>query len=74
MGGRWFGAAAAGPAGVAVLAIIPLWDQDRAADIDALNTVAAVVTALLVLELIHGPARRRWAWVAGAGGRRSRPC
>ncbi len=62
--GRWFGAAAAGPAGVAVLAIIPLWDQDRAADIDALNTAAAVVTALLVLELIYGPARRRWAWVA----------
>ncbi len=62
--GRWFGAAAAGPAGVAVLALIPLWDQDRAADIDALNTVAAVVTALLALELIHGPARRRWPWVA----------
>ncbi len=62
---RWFGPAAAGPAGVACLALIPLWDQDRAADIDALNTVAAVVAAMFALELTHGPARRRWPWVAG---------
>ena len=69
----WFGPAAAGPAGVACLALIPLWDQNRAADIDGLNTVAAVVTAMVALELIYGPTRRRWAWVialAGVGRRR----
>ena len=66
--GRWFGTAAVAPAGIACLALIPLWDQDRAADIDALNTVAAVVTAMLALELIYGPVRRRWPWVAGLAG------
>ncbi len=66
--GRWFGAVAAGPAGVACLALIPLWDQDRAADIDGLNTVAAVITAMVALELIYGPTRRRWAWVVALAG------
>jgi hypothetical protein len=63
--GRWFGSAAVGPAGIAVLALVPLFDQDRAADIDALNTAAAVVTALFALELIYGPRRRAWPWVVG---------
>ena len=63
--GRWFGPLAIGPAGVACLALIPLWDQDRGADIDALNTVAAVVTAMFVLELAYSPRRRMWPWVVG---------
>ena len=61
--GRWFGPAAVGATGVAVLALVPLFDQDRAADIDALNTAAAVITALFALEIAHGS--RRWPWVAG---------
>ena len=65
--GRWFGVGAIGPAGLAVLAVVPLFDQDRAADIDALNTAAAVVTALLALEILYGRRRRAWPWVVGLG-------
>ncbi len=52
---RWFGRAARLPAGIACLALLALWDQDRGADIDALNTVASVVTTMIVLEIMYGP-------------------
>ena len=61
--GRWFGRAAVAATGVAVLAVVPLFDQNRAADIDALNTAAAVCSALFALELAHGS--RRWPWAIG---------
>jgi 4-amino-4-deoxy-L-arabinose transferase-like glycosyltransferase len=49
---RWFGSFARLPAGIACLALIPLWEQDRGADIDALNTMATVITAMCVIELV----------------------
>jgi 4-amino-4-deoxy-L-arabinose transferase-like glycosyltransferase len=49
---RWFGPFARLPAGLACLTLIPLWEQDRGADIDALNTLASVITAMLLLEII----------------------
>ncbi len=57
---RWFGSLARLPAGIACLSLIPLWEQNRGADIDALNTVTSVITAMMVLEVI------------GVGGRRGR--
>jgi 4-amino-4-deoxy-L-arabinose transferase-like glycosyltransferase len=65
--GRWFGAAARLPSGFACLALVALWDQNRSADIDALNTAFAIVTSLCVLELICGPGRYRAAWALGLG-------
>jgi 4-amino-4-deoxy-L-arabinose transferase-like glycosyltransferase len=50
---RWFGAFARLPAGFACLALIPLWAQDRGADIDALNTLASVVTAMVIIEMVY---------------------
>jgi hypothetical protein len=58
--GRYFSPLAAIPAGFAVLSLIPLWEQDRGADIDALNTAAAVASALLTLSILHPQTRRRW--------------
>jgi 4-amino-4-deoxy-L-arabinose transferase-like glycosyltransferase len=58
--GRYLGGRAAIPAGFAVLSLIPLWEQDRGADIDALNTAAATASALLALSILHRQTRRRW--------------
>jgi hypothetical protein len=65
--GRYFGPRAAIPAGFAVLSLLPLWEQDRGADIDALNTAAAVASALLTLSILHPGTRRRWALVFPLG-------
>jgi len=55
--GRWFGESARLPAGFSCLALVALWDQNRSADIDALNTVAAVISSVCVLELVYGLGR-----------------
>jgi 4-amino-4-deoxy-L-arabinose transferase-like glycosyltransferase len=65
--GRWFGASARLPAGFACLALVALWEQDRGADIDALNTVFAVIASLCVLELVCGQWRWCFAWTIGLG-------
>jgi 4-amino-4-deoxy-L-arabinose transferase-like glycosyltransferase len=65
--GRWFGSKARLPAGFACLALVALWEQDRGADIDALNTVFAVIASLCVLELVCGLQRRRSVWAVGLG-------
>ncbi|HSV16171.1 MAG TPA: hypothetical protein VLI90_18055 [Tepidisphaeraceae bacterium] len=52
--GRWFGSFARLPAGFACLALIAVWEQDRGADIDALNTVASVLAAMVILEILFG--------------------
>ncbi|HMN94961.1 MAG TPA: phospholipid carrier-dependent glycosyltransferase [Phycisphaerales bacterium] len=49
--GAWFGAPAAIVGGLACLAIVPLWAQQRSADVDALNTLFSIVAALLLLEI-----------------------
>jgi 4-amino-4-deoxy-L-arabinose transferase-like glycosyltransferase len=65
--GRWFGDRARLPAGFACLGLVALWDQNRGADIDALNTAAAVVSSVCVLELICGTTRWRTVWAIGLG-------
>jgi 4-amino-4-deoxy-L-arabinose transferase-like glycosyltransferase len=65
--GRWFGRRAVLPAGFACLALVALWDQDRGADIDALNTAFATVTSLCVLELVCGSDRARAGWCLAMG-------
>jgi 4-amino-4-deoxy-L-arabinose transferase-like glycosyltransferase len=64
---RWFGSRALLPAGFACLALVALWDQDRGADIDALNTAFAVVTSLCVLELVWGLGRMQAGWSIAMG-------
>lgn len=59
---RWFGSPAGLVAGFGCLALVPLWAQTTSADIDAINTLAAVVSATALVELGFGPTRRRWAW------------
>ncbi len=65
--GRWFGPRAILPGGFACLALVALWDQNRGADIDALNTAFAVVTAACVLEIIYGNTRRPFVWCIALG-------
>jgi 4-amino-4-deoxy-L-arabinose transferase-like glycosyltransferase len=65
--GRWFGPRARLPAGFACLSLVALWDQNRGADIDALNTAFAVVSSVCVLELICGFQRWRIVWAVGLG-------
>jgi 4-amino-4-deoxy-L-arabinose transferase-like glycosyltransferase len=65
--GRWFGPAARLPGGFGCLALVALWDQNRGADIDALNTAFAVITSLCVLELVCGTGRARTGWCIAAG-------
>ncbi len=65
--GRWFGSSARLPTGFACLALVAMWDQDRGADIDALNTVAAMIAAVCVLELVCGLGRWTIGWTLGLG-------
>jgi 4-amino-4-deoxy-L-arabinose transferase-like glycosyltransferase len=57
---RWFGVRAAWTGAAAALGLAALWAQSRSADIDAMHTFAAVATTLLILQLHHSPAGRRW--------------
>jgi len=65
--GRWFGQRAILPSGFACLALIAVWDQDRSADIDALNTAFAVITSAAVLELLYGNTRWKFFWTIAFG-------
>jgi len=65
MGRRWFGEIGGAAAGLSCLGMVALWSQNRAAEIDALNTLATVGCACCVLECGFGPTRRRWAWGIG---------
>jgi 4-amino-4-deoxy-L-arabinose transferase-like glycosyltransferase len=64
---RWFGRSALLPAGFACLSLVALWDQNRGADIDALNTAFSVVAALCLLELLLGDSGFRAGWIVGFG-------
>ena len=67
--GRWFGRIAACVAGVSSVAMIALWGENRGADIDVTNTLAANFAALCLIELhFNSPIRPlRWILAAGAG-------
>jgi len=59
----WFGSSPRGgprvariaglAAGVATLALVPLWGQSRTADVDALNTTFGVLAAWLAMEILR---------------------
>lgn len=52
MAGRWFGKPAGWVAGGACLALVPLWSQNRSADIDAMNNLATLVAATCILDIL----------------------
>ena len=66
-GARWFGRVAGLIAGVCCAGMVTLWGQSQVADIDATNTLAAVLTALCGIELLVACPRRSWNWIIGAG-------
>lgn len=55
---RWFGRPAGIVSGIAHLGMIALWQQNRSADIDALNSLAAVTAACFILDLYIRPTQR----------------
>jgi len=59
----WFGRAYGAVAGFGFLSIVALWSQSRSIDIDASNTLAATLTACVMVHL-HV---RRYAGNAGTG-------
>lgn len=70
-GRRWFGPAAGLAAGLAQALMPVLWESGRAAEIEALNMLAAQVGALCLLEaMLRRHELSRWAWwsVAAAIG------
>lgn len=67
MAGRWFGQVAGRVSAFAFLALLPLWAQNRSADIDAPHTLAAIVAACALIEIAFGPSRQRWRWAAAGG-------
>ena len=64
---RWFGRRGGIVCGFSFLALIVLWPQDRKADIDSLNTLMAVSTAICLIELNCRALRRRWLWMLIGG-------
>jgi len=62
---RWFGPLAGLVGGLTCLGLVPLWSQSCSAEIDALNTLAAVLAGTILLELGFGRPGRRWAWSVG---------
>jgi len=64
---RWFGDRARLVTGFSCLALVALWSQDRGADIDALDTLASILTACCVLEMGFGPTEKRGIWTTVLG-------
>lgn len=67
LSGRWFGRIGGVAAGLSLLAIVPLWSQTRNADVDALNTLLTVATALAIVELGRVRTFASWGWAVLAG-------
>ncbi|HTW95927.1 MAG TPA: glycosyltransferase family 39 protein [Tepidisphaeraceae bacterium] len=56
---NWFGRPAGIVAGFANLALVATWAQNRSADIDAMNSAAAVLAACGLIHLQAGPVKHR---------------
>lgn len=67
IGGRWFGRIGGLAGGIGCATIISLWGQNHTAEIDALNTLACVITSCLLIDLGFAGQKRRAA-VTGAAG------
>ena len=63
---RWFGRLAGWVAGFSSVAMIALWGENRGADIDVTNTLAANFAALCLIELHFGSTTRRFPWILAA--------
>jgi 4-amino-4-deoxy-L-arabinose transferase-like glycosyltransferase len=61
---RWFGRTPALITGLAFLWLLPLWSQNRSAEIDGLNTFLALLAWAAILELAFHRTRYPWAWSA----------
>ncbi len=67
MGGVWFGRLAGLVSGVGCCSLVALWGQNHTAEIDAINSLASVVTACLLIHLAFVTPRRRMGCVLAAG-------
>jgi 4-amino-4-deoxy-L-arabinose transferase-like glycosyltransferase len=61
----WFGSPAGIVAGLAHLALVAVWAQNRSADVDAMNSAAAVMATCGLVHLSLQSNRRRWVSCAG---------
>jgi 4-amino-4-deoxy-L-arabinose transferase-like glycosyltransferase len=67
IGFKWFGRVGGWVSAFSFLAMLALWSQSRSAEIDSLNTTAAVVCALAMIQLQCGPPGRAWLWSGVVG-------
>ena len=65
--GRWFGRIAGWVSGVSFVALIALWGENRGADIDVTNTLAANLAAMCLLDLHFRLGCHRWLRILIAG-------
>jgi 4-amino-4-deoxy-L-arabinose transferase-like glycosyltransferase len=61
----WFGAPAGIVAGLAHLALVVVWEQNRSAEVDAMNSAASVMAACGLIHLSFQTNRRRWVSMLG---------
>jgi 4-amino-4-deoxy-L-arabinose transferase-like glycosyltransferase len=64
---RWFGAIGAWAAGIASVALVALWGENRGADIDVSNTLATTLAALCLIELFFAKGGKTPGWILLAG-------
>jgi 4-amino-4-deoxy-L-arabinose transferase-like glycosyltransferase len=67
MGGVWFGRLAGIVSGMACVSIVALWGQNHTAEIDAINSLASVITACLLIHLAFVRRERLVICALGAG-------
>jgi 4-amino-4-deoxy-L-arabinose transferase-like glycosyltransferase len=67
IGGRWFGRLGGFAAGIGCCSMITVWGQNHTAEIDALNSLACVVTACLLIDAGFFAERGRAAIAVAAG-------
>ncbi|MCP5488521.1 MAG: glycosyltransferase family 39 protein [Verrucomicrobia bacterium] len=68
LAGMWFGRRAALFAGIATVSLVAMWSQNRAADMDAVNTLLSLVAAGCLLDALYRPSSRRvdFRWLVAA--------
>jgi 4-amino-4-deoxy-L-arabinose transferase-like glycosyltransferase len=64
---RWYGRLAGWVSGVGCCGMLALWAQNHTAELDALNSLATVVAACLIIDMGFGPKRGGWGRAIAAG-------
>ena len=59
LAGMWFGRRAALFTGIATVSLVAMWSQNRAADMDAVNTLLSLVAVGCLLDALYRPSSRR---------------